>query len=270
MESENKITQENHDQAIGLEKSILVESIKQQYQRCCCIYYNTHLREIKAKLPDPESNKHCVNHQLQIAFALLRYMNLMKKLKLLKFSNIKKAGLHIGKMRNKHILNFVDFSLPNKMEELDVYLTFEKKLNRATYFNSLVRISSKVTRRVGFQFFCLSLNQLKRLVAAYRHVKILDIWDCKLSIPTVPDFSRALQNCQVLEISLSGTGYYYHSNWKDHPEEFKNLIQGFATSSDLKLSLRKVTIEDCEIKKSEAQKIFAEYQFEGVEITDVS
>ncbi|CAI2366827.1 unnamed protein product [Moneuplotes crassus] len=266
MESEDQIVQEKLIQKISLEKSLLIESIQQEFQRCCCIYYNIFSEEIKARLPDAESDGHSVNYWFQLFFKRLKYMSLVKKLKFLKFFNVNKVELKIGKERNKNILNFIDFSLPNKMKDLNTYLTFEMKPKRATYFNSLVRISSKVTRRVGFLFFRFSLPQLKRLVAAYRHVAILEIWKCELSIPTVPDFSKALQNCQIKKISLWRIGTDSYRNWEDHPDEFKNLIQGFATSSDLRLSLKKVYIPYCRIKKSEAQKIFADNQLEGVEI----
>ncbi|CAI2366064.1 unnamed protein product [Moneuplotes crassus] len=140
------------------------------------------------------------------------------------------------------------------------------KLNRTSYFNSLIRISSKVIRVATFSHFCLNLSQLKRLIAAYRHVERLDICCCELSIPTAPDFSKALQNCQIEEINLLGTGSYSYKNWRDHPEEFNNLIQGFARSTDLRTSLRKVNIKNCCIKQSEAEEIFAKNQIRGVTI----
>ncbi|CAI2360043.1 unnamed protein product [Moneuplotes crassus] len=266
MESEDQIAQEKHGRRISLEKSILVESITQEYERCCCIQYNIFPEKIKARLLDPESDDYCINDCLVMVFNLPKYMNLMKKLTFLQFFNVNKVELYLSKMKNKHILNFVDFSFPNKTNELYTSANRLMKLNRATYFNSFVRINSKVTQRVLFKFFYLSLYQLKRLVAAYRHVKRLDLLFCKLSIPTVPDFSKVLTNCQIQEICLLGTGGKSYSNWGDHPEEFKHLIQGFSTSLDLRLSLREVSILNCEIKKDETQKIFAYNQLEGVKI----
>ncbi|CAI2366729.1 unnamed protein product [Moneuplotes crassus] len=266
MEREDQIVQQKNDKIISLEKSILVKSISQEYKRCCCIYYNTFSREIKARLPDPESSVHCFDHSLQIIIGYPCCIELIKKLKFLKFFDIRNVALDTGKSKIKHILNFIDFSFPNKTNDFTIYLSVGMKIKSSTCFNSLVRISSKIAQRVTLKFFSLSLRQLKRLVAAYRHVEGLNIWSCKLSIPKVPDFSRALQNCKIQVIDLWGTGNYSYSNWGDNPSELKNLIQGLASSSDLKLSLREVHIGDCGIKKSQAEQIFTENQLEGVEI----
>ncbi|CAI2366737.1 unnamed protein product [Moneuplotes crassus] len=266
MESDSLVTQERDYQRINLEKSISDESIQQEYQRCCCIYDNVLSREIEASLPDLESNEHCVDHRFNTYIGDPNFIKLAKSLKFLKFFNVKRVSLKISKMRNKHNLNFLDFSLPNKTNELVVYLFPEVKINRGTYFNSLIMMSSKITCVVDFEFFCLSLRQIKRFMAAYRHVEKLRIWYCKLSIPTVPDFSKALKNCQIQEICLMGTGGKSYSNWGDHPEEFINLIQGFSTSLDLRLSLREVSIWNCKVKQREAEEIFAENQLEGVKV----
>ncbi|CAI2360859.1 unnamed protein product [Moneuplotes crassus] len=79
-------------------------------------------------------------------------------------------------------------------------------LNRANYLNSLTRLSSKVIQRVTLESFNIGLPQLKRLVAAYKHVRVMGLIQCTLSIPSVPDFSKALTNCQIQELNLEGSG----------------------------------------------------------------
>ncbi|CAI2370801.1 unnamed protein product [Moneuplotes crassus] len=270
MEGRDEIDQEKYYQRISREESLLVESIEQQYQRCCDIYCNALLRNIKASLPDPESDEHCVNFSLGIHFGKSIHMKLPKNLKFLKFFNVDKVILKIDKCQTKHALNFIDFSFPDKTNVLYISLTGKMKLSCGIYFNSLARISSKVTQSVTLQWFCLNLHQLKRFVAAYKHVERLEVKSCKLSIPKVPDFSKALQNCKVQIIDLWRTGDYSYSNWRDHLDEFKNLVQGFSTSPDLKLSLREVCIWNCGIKENEAEDIFAENQLEGVKLMDGS
>ncbi|CAI2362040.1 unnamed protein product [Moneuplotes crassus] len=270
MESEDQIAQEKLGQRISLEKSILAKSNKEQYQRCCCIIYNIFKRKIKTSPPDPESGEHCVISKIIMDFEGQKYTKLMNKLKCLKLLNLNQFGFRIVKMKNKHALDFIDSSFPNKVNELDTCFSVGMKMNRANYFNSLIRISSKVTRRMRFEYFCLSLSQLKRLVAAYRLVERLDIYNCKLSIPKVPDFSRALENCQIQEINLWSTGSRFYSNWGCHPGEFKNLIQGFSTSPDLRRSLRQVNIMNCEIEIWEAKKIFEKNGLKRVKITGES
>ncbi|CAI2366590.1 unnamed protein product [Moneuplotes crassus] len=266
MESEDQVVQGKYGEKISLEKCVLVESNKQGYQRCCCIYYNLLSCEIKAKLPDPESDGSCVGHCIGIKFEDPQYTKFIKKIKFLKFFSVNKFRLNFGDMRNKHIVNLIDYSFPNKTNEIYASSSTENKMNRVIYFNSLIRISSKVTREVTFNCFCFSFPQLKRFVAAYIHVKNLNLWYCKLSIPTVIDFSKALQNCQIQVINLLGTGSYSCNNWRDNFDEFNNMIQSFSTSSDLRKSLRRVYIRNCLISQNEAEEIFAENKLGGVEI----
>ncbi|CAI2359729.1 unnamed protein product [Moneuplotes crassus] len=68
MESQDQIVQEKYDQTISLEKATLVKSITQEYQRCCCIYYNTFSEENKMKPLDPKSDEQCVDHWLEMDF----------------------------------------------------------------------------------------------------------------------------------------------------------------------------------------------------------
>ncbi|CAI2386127.1 unnamed protein product [Moneuplotes crassus] len=102
--------------------------------------------------------------------------------------------------------------------------------------NPLVRLSSKVAQRVSLHRFCIGFPQLKRLVGAYKHVRSLGFMFCRLSIPSVPDFSKALINCQIQELNLGGSGDSSLSDWDSNFDQFKNLVQGLASSPDLKLN----------------------------------
>ncbi|CAI2372219.1 unnamed protein product [Moneuplotes crassus] len=141
-------------------------------------------------------------------------------------------------------------------------------LNRSNYFNLLINLSSKISRKVVFSRFSLNLRQLKRLIAAYKHVRVLRLPDCILSVPSAPDFSKALTNCQIQELDLSYSGESYSSDWENNLDEFKNLVEGLASSPDLRLSIRRVSILGCLITQNEAEQIFAVNELEQVKIMD--
>ncbi|CAI2372150.1 unnamed protein product [Moneuplotes crassus] len=141
-------------------------------------------------------------------------------------------------------------------------------LKRSNYLNSLTRLSSKVVQQVHFSDFSIGLPQLKRLVAAFRHVRALGLRYCRLSIPSVADLSKALKNCQIQEIYLLESGNSDRSDWENNLEEFENLVQGLASSPDLRLSLEQVNVYNCGVTQNKAEHIFEENQLGGVNIID--
>ncbi|CAI2371814.1 unnamed protein product [Moneuplotes crassus] len=139
-------------------------------------------------------------------------------------------------------------------------------LKRCNYLNSLTTLSSKVVREINFSQFSIGLPQLKRLVAAFRHVRTLWLTHCRLSIPSVPDLSKALKNCQIQVIDLEGSGDSDCSDWENNFDEFENLVQGLASSSDLRLSLEEVYVYGCEVTRYKVGQVFEENQLGGVNV----
>ncbi|CAI2370258.1 unnamed protein product [Moneuplotes crassus] len=140
------------------------------------------------------------------------------------------------------------------------------QLRGSKYFNILIKTSPKIIKSVKIMRLSLDFRQLKRLIAAYKHVHTLYLWTCKLSIPKVPDFSRALTNCQIQDLNLADSGDFSFGNWKHSLDEFKNLIEGRASSQDLRQNLRKINIRYCEVDQQEAEDIFNDTQLENVRI----
>ncbi|CAI2371617.1 unnamed protein product [Moneuplotes crassus] len=142
----------------------------------------------------------------------------------------------------------------------------EMDLNRSNYLKPLLNLSFKVVQQVTFYNFCIAFSQLKRLVAAYKHVRDFTLYHCSLSIPRVPNFSKALTNCKIQQLNLNGSKGLYKSYRENNLYEFKNLIQGLASSPDLRSSLKDVYIFDTEVKKYEAEQIFEANNLGGVTI----
>ncbi|CAI2369246.1 unnamed protein product [Moneuplotes crassus] len=266
MESEVPTTEVKSSKLISLEQSILTKSMKQDSRAFCSVYSHILGEEFRPYHGWPDSLKECIHGGLKFFFTDLKCLELTQKICPLKIFNIYNIYLFAIKHENKDILKFLDSSFPSKVNFLLIPLHYQMETNIGFYFNSLMRLGPRIIKHVIFFYFKLNLPQLKRLMASYKHVKCLGLQNCKLSIPTVPDFSKALKNCQIQDLNLSETGGPFKSDWKNNLKEFKNLVQGLASSPDLRLNLTTVRIESCRIKNEEAQEIFAENQLDKIKI----
>ncbi|CAI2372080.1 unnamed protein product [Moneuplotes crassus] len=249
-----------------LEKSIMEETKEQEVTRCQNIVYKIYPDERKIEPLDSEFGEASGNSRIQIGFRDFKNVKLEQSLKNLIFFDVNRIDFESIDSKNRHLVDFLESSFPNKTNEFYFNSRNKIDLNRSNYLNSLLRLSSKVTQKVSFNSLFIGLPQLKRLVAAYKHVRVLILWGSKLSIPSVPDLSKALTNCQIQKLGLFGSGSYHLSDWKSNFYQFKNLIQGLASSPDLRLSLKEVDIIYCCVNQNEAQQVFEENQLGDVEI----
>ncbi|CAI2372017.1 unnamed protein product [Moneuplotes crassus] len=266
MENMPKAIEEKDTQKISLEKFILAKTKKQDITRYQSILYKIFPENREAKPLGSDPGKVPENSELCIHFKDLRDEKFVKSFKHLKFFDINQIWFHYFDSKNRHFVDFLESSFPNKTNYLCFKSRAKMDLNRSNYLSPLLRLSSKVTKEVSFYRFCIGFNQLKRLVAAYRHARVLVLWDCSLSIPSVPDFSKALTNCQIQDLDLIGSGSSNRSDWENSFGQFKNLIQGLASSPNLRSSLKKVDILRCGITQSAAKQIFEENQLGQVKI----
>ncbi|CAI2371742.1 unnamed protein product [Moneuplotes crassus] len=267
MESLTKAIEEENTQIISLEKSVLAEAKEQEVTTCQSILYKV-LPYEKVEPLDPDSEEVSTNSQLYIWLDEICNEKLLKSLKCLKLFDIDWLSLdEIDSKNRRFVLNFLQSSFPNKIKRLDFQSSGLMDLKRSNYLNSLTTLSSKVVRQVSFRNFSIGPPQLKKLVAAFRHVRTLRLEYCRLSIPSVPDLSKALKNCQIQKIDLEGSGNSSRSDWENNFDEFENLVQGLASSPDLRLSLEIVFVSYCGgVTQNKAEQVFEENQLEGVKI----
>ncbi|CAI2385139.1 unnamed protein product [Moneuplotes crassus] len=261
----NKVYEEGYAKILSLEKSLLIESKEQDFQRCASIHSNIYSHEIWAKPLVPGTRVH-PDEYYSLSSESLTSVNFARKLNKLKFFDIDHISISNFNSKAKHFSNFLNFSLPNRANRVNISSTNLVKLKSSRFFIPEIRSSSKTIKAVFFNTFWFNRRQLKRVITSFRHVEILGLDYCKLSVPNAPDFSKALKNCQINNLSFWGSGHPKLNNWVNNLDEFKNLIQGFASSPDCRLSLKTVCIKRCGIEVNEAEQIFAENQLEGVEI----
>ncbi|CAI2371976.1 unnamed protein product [Moneuplotes crassus] len=266
MESNSKVIEEENAGIISLEKSVLAKTKKQDIARAQSILYKIFQEQREIQPLDSDSEEVPKNSEIYIHPYSRESVKLAQSYKYLKFFDTHYVIFHDIVSKNRHFVNFLESSFPDKINILYFKSDYKMDRKRFNYLNSLVRISSKVLQKASFNSFCIDFPSLKRLVAAYKHVGVLGLWDCTLSIPSVPDFSKALSNCQIQVLDLNCSGGSDCSDWENNFDEFKNLVQGLASSPDLRLSLEEVDICDCLVNKDEAEETFEENQLGRVKI----
>ncbi|CAI2370961.1 unnamed protein product [Moneuplotes crassus] len=134
------------------------------------------------------------------------------------------------------------------------------------YFSKIIRIGSRVQRCAGFYEFYITSRQFKRLMSAYKHLCYLSFDRCKLEIPKIPDFSKSMMNAKLQNLLVFGCGESEASGWENDPSEFDNLIEGLATSPDLRLCLVEIFVEDTIKDKSNVEEIIQRSKFAKLNI----
>ncbi|CAI2373139.1 unnamed protein product [Moneuplotes crassus] len=259
---------ESNTKIIGCEKVLLEETKERDCGACSSIFYKLSLRDIQIKYLGSGSEEDPPSGHLSLNFKDAKCETLARSLKYQKFCDINEIGLYVTKSKTKRVVDFLELSFPSKINCLYIRSWNQTDLNKSNYFRLLISLGSRVAHEASFRSFYISLRGLKKLIAAYRHIRVLCLSACKLSIPNVPNFSKALTNCQIQEIKLSYSGNSYSSDWKNNLYQFKNLICGLAGSPDLRSSLKEVNIHRCCISQNEAEEIFVENQLGEVKIID--
>mmetsp|Transcript_37541 Transcript_37541/g.37092 ORF Transcript_37541/g.37092 Transcript_37541/m.37092 type:complete len:144 (-) Transcript_37541:14-445(-) len=134
----------------------------------------------------------------------------------------------------------------------------------SSYFDSIIRISHRVCQKISICRFPISQRQFLRLLASYRHVEEFALILCKISMPTIPDFSKALRNTNICKLNLQRSTAKDGTDWGNSIEEFLNLIQGLSTSSHLLMVLQQLDIQGCGIDIDKAQQILTAFRFDKV------
>ncbi|CAI2369402.1 unnamed protein product [Moneuplotes crassus] len=208
MESTAQMDKERTSKIARLEKSILAMNKKQDYERCFDVHDNIPTHCMDAKKFGPNNQNGIKDNELGLDFSHIKDKKFAQKLMLCKLFDTDALRLYNISMKNKKVLEFCALSFPDKVDILYISPLFQaKQKNGSTYFNFLIRNSYKVVCMVFLICFTLNISQLKRLVAAYKHLNILGFNSCKLSISSVPDLSKALINCKLKTLSCENSTF---------------------------------------------------------------
>ncbi|CAI2368965.1 unnamed protein product [Moneuplotes crassus] len=225
------------------------------------------LKELEIEETNNDLNIERYDPSLTIYFNWQIYLQFVKIPNFLGSLKANNLSAFYVKVKNKKISRFFKCSFPQKITALYLSSHQYPPMNISPIFNSLMRASSKVSQRIGFDRFKFSAHQLKRVIASFKHIKKICFYCCKISVPAVIDFSQILTNTMIKMLAFNRSGGSMYSDWERNPQEFRNLIKGLASSPDFKLSFRRICADNCGIEKNEIWKILNENGFYDINIS---
>ncbi|CAI2378681.1 unnamed protein product [Moneuplotes crassus] len=175
-------------------------------------------------------------------------------------------SVHIGrqKYKIKDFCMLFRYSFPNKTSRFT--LSYGWLIPFPRYFVDFIRIAPRIEHTVTLQDLIINRKQLKRLFAALKHLRLLQLMRVKFSVPEIPDFSMALRNTKLEEFNFTRCGQPNRGNWKKNINEFVNLIKGFSTSDDLKKSLKLISVTGCGLDEIFSKKLLKDHDLGHVKI----
>ncbi|CAI2386060.1 unnamed protein product [Moneuplotes crassus] len=144
----------------------------------------------------------------------------------------------------KNLGAFFDQTFPRRVKVLEIGNCNRDCILRNHKLNQIVRISSAVKKEICFWSFQINEKHLKRFLAAFRHVETVGFKKSNLLVPRVPDFSLALKGSKIRVLKFDKSVISSRRNDLTNPGEVKNLVQGLATSPDLKEDLQEFHIKE--------------------------
>ncbi|CAI2372300.1 unnamed protein product [Moneuplotes crassus] len=90
------------------------------------------------------------------------------------------------------------------------------------------------------------------------HVNSVVLSFCKISVSQPISFGRVLEDSQIKTLDFCGCGMEEYSDWQNHPEQLRNLMEGLTTYQGLMKSLFTLKIKDCGIEAQSIRNILEE------------
>ncbi|CAI2370713.1 unnamed protein product [Moneuplotes crassus] len=249
-----------------LEKLIASKMQRLLNRVCNDSYYNSYSEEI---LVNPkESNLYCYGDDkiLKLSFHNTGTCDFMKKLNPIPLYDVDGIHFHNFHTKNRKILDFFLHSFPREVNFMTISANIFQHINISYYFDSFCTISSSVRNKVSLWRFKFTENQLKKFLVSYKHVKVVSLSCCYISIPHVINFSRALKNTQIKRLDFVMSKFSRSNDLSKMHGEFKNLMESLATSPDLKLSLQGLSIARANVEKDKALNIIREAGFSQIKL----
>lgn len=234
-----------------------------------CGHYNFTNKYYSGASLDLTSDEFSEKRSLYFYMCYPTYIKFIKSISPIPFFDLGRLTVYHIPGRNKHILNFISWLFPNKVDDFWINFSTQNKVTIFPYLQWITKITHRVLNKLWIGDSFISTKQLKRLFSAVKHLKEFGLYRCTFSIPLVYDFSKALVNCQIKQFQLVEPKLTDQRKWKSNIKEFENLIKGLATSLDLKQSLKEFEIRNSGIFKSTIQELLSANGFTSVILSTV-
>ncbi|CAI2372808.1 unnamed protein product [Moneuplotes crassus] len=149
---------------------------------------------------------------------------------------------------NRAVAKFLCMGIPTRGVQ-KLTLGADRLINIRYYLKEIIKASYRIEECIDLGHFKINGLQLQKLLRVNRHKKKVWFYNCKFSLPKVPNLSKCLQDTTIQEICLYNCEGKDRSNWLSRPEELSNLISSLS-QSDIKHSLQRVCFSyDCQLPK---------------------
>ncbi|CAI2379511.1 unnamed protein product [Moneuplotes crassus] len=213
-----------------------------------------------------ESNKFFIwGKKLSLCIENIKDQSFLKTMRKIPYHHLEKINLLNVSHRS---IKKIKFLLEEGIRINADSLVFEaNNLSRVTaYLNLIIKISYKISHLICLEELIMNELQLKRILFAYKHVKVLQFSQCIFSLPKVPDFTKCLEGTSIKGICLANCEGRDYNDWINEPQKFENLIEGFS-NSDLKDSLQEIDLwYFCELKLDFVKEVLSKHGFGHVEV----
>ncbi|CAI2364591.1 unnamed protein product [Moneuplotes crassus] len=135
------------------------------------------------------------------------------------------------------------FSPCNGLDDLTLASLEPTKIG--LYLPQIIKTCARVQKSVWLWGFNLNETQFKKFLMGCRHQEQVTFYQCRFSIPRVPDLSKCMKGTLIKKIWLCFCDENYELS--KYSETMENLIKGISVC-DLKESLREVEILDLTAK----------------------
>ncbi|CAI2373898.1 unnamed protein product [Moneuplotes crassus] len=143
--------------------------------------------------------------------------------------------------------------------------SFAPKMTKFGFiFRDLQKISSKIAQCILLDKFQISQKQLKRIFVLFKNKNLIHLKQCELELDTVPNFSRALEKCELKGLNIEE--YWSNPNLdKDTKLNYlDNLINGLSKSEDFKNNIKTIRIRHTLFPDSSLLELFRKYQLDHI------
>ncbi|CAI2379582.1 unnamed protein product [Moneuplotes crassus] len=214
-----------------------------------------------------ESNKFYIwGKELSLWIDDIKDQSFLKTMRKIPYPHFEEINLQNVSHRS---IKKVKFLLEERMRiNADSLVFVAKNISRVTaYLSLIIKVSYKISHRMCLGELIMNELQLKRILFAYKHVKVLEFSGCIFSLPKVPDFTKCLEGTSIKEICLAYCERRDWNDWINEPQKFENLIKGLS-NSDLKDSLQEIDFGYfCELKLDFLKEVLSKHGFGHVEVS---
>ncbi|CAI2375219.1 unnamed protein product [Moneuplotes crassus] len=204
------------------------------------------------------------------------YINWFSKLsrskihkKMIPVTTISIKDMHVPNLnrKSKKISSFFAACCPKEVQKM--YLKSQLSWNSMlVYFPQILKINSNVTEELSLCSFNISDKHLKAILAAFRHLKVIDFSFSILRVLQVSDYPLVLKNSRIEGLRFDNCHGLHLIKGNEGISAFENLICGLASSEDFKRSVSWFSFKCLVLADEYVQAVLSQNGFGGCDIQE--